>query len=48
MGLRQYHYELTLADKKERMPNTGLAKVEPRIQIKMDLNLNLTIIKKNE
>ena len=27
MGLRQYKYELTLADKKERTPNTGLAKV---------------------
>jgi hypothetical protein len=27
MGLRQYQYELTLADKKERTPNTGLAKV---------------------
>ena len=26
MGLRQYQYELTLADKKERTPNTGLAK----------------------
>jgi hypothetical protein len=27
MGLRQYQYELALADKKERTPNTGLAKV---------------------